>query len=38
MQETLDGYESGILVAEVQLQEVQPPEEVREALREVEAP
>jgi len=35
LQETLDSYGSGIVVAEVQLQEVQPPEEVREAFDDV---
>jgi membrane protease subunit HflK len=35
LQETLDAYGSGILVAEVQLQEVQPPEEVRESFDDV---
>ena len=35
LQETLDFYSSGIVVAEVQLQEVQPPEEVREAFDDV---
>jgi len=35
LQDTIDGYESGILVTEVQLQEVQPPEEVRQAFDDV---
>jgi membrane protease subunit HflK len=35
LQETLDGYDAGILVTEVQLQEVQPPEEVRQAFDDV---
>jgi membrane protease subunit HflK len=35
LQETLDAYDSGILVTEVQLQEVQPPEEVRRAFDDV---
>jgi membrane protease subunit HflK len=35
LQETLDAYEAGIVVAEVQLQEVQPPEEVRQAFDDV---
>jgi membrane protease subunit HflK len=35
LQETLDGYDAGILVTEVQLQEVQPPEEVRPAFDDV---
>jgi membrane protease subunit HflK len=35
LQETLDAYDAGILVAEVQLQEVQPPEEVRQAFDDV---
>jgi len=35
LQETLDGYGAGILVTEVQLQEVQPPEEVRQAFDDV---
>lgn len=35
LQETLDAYDSGILVVEVQLQEVQPPEEVRQAFDDV---
>jgi membrane protease subunit HflK len=35
LQETLDGYGAGILVTQVQLQEVQPPEEVRQAFDDV---
>jgi membrane protease subunit HflK len=35
LQETLDAYGAGILVTEVQLQEVQPPEEVRQAFDDV---
>jgi membrane protease subunit HflK len=35
LQETLDAYDAGILVTEVQLQEVQPPEEVRQAFDDV---
>jgi len=35
LQETLDEYDAGILVTEVQLQEVQPPEEVRQAFDDV---
>jgi len=35
LQKTLDDYGSGILVTEVQLQEVQPPEEVRKAFDDV---
>jgi membrane protease subunit HflK len=35
LQDTLDGYQAGILVTEVQLQEVQPPEEVRQAFDDV---
>jgi membrane protease subunit HflK len=35
LQDTLDAYESGILVDGVQLQEVQPPEEVRQAFDDV---
>lgn len=35
LQRTLDGYEAGILVDAVQLQEVQPPEEVRQAFDDV---
>ena len=35
LQDTLDGYDAGILVTEVQLQEVQPPEEVRQAFDDV---
>jgi membrane protease subunit HflK len=35
LQETLDRYDAGILVTEVQLQEVQPPEEVRQAFDDV---
>lgn len=35
LQETLDSYDSGILVTEMQLQEVKPPEEVRQAFDDV---
>jgi len=35
LQDTLDAYDAGILVTEVQLQEVQPPEEVRQAFDDV---
>jgi membrane protease subunit HflK len=35
LQETIDKYKAGIQVTEVQLQEVQPPEEVRQAFDDV---
>lgn len=35
LQETMDAYDAGVKVTEVQLQEVQPPEEVRQAFDDV---
>ncbi len=35
MQEVLDGYGAGVEILEVQLQEVEPPEEVKDAFRDV---
>ena len=35
LQETIDAYDAGVYITEVQLQEVQPPEEVRQAFDDV---